>query len=166
MIADAQSAKWQARYGRDPTDQQRAWLSGEQGTYGHCHEGDQAQRAGPADEPPGHVREGKGNLRPAEAAGASCVYNLFCKITINLRLAQVPREQASSSSSSLVLSVQSSTAPASRRGGCAHGRLPCAIRAPADAPSLGTLGPAAAAGPRSPSPSRTWSGGSSAGPAR
>ncbi len=26
MIADAQTAKWQARYGRDPTDQQRAWL--------------------------------------------------------------------------------------------------------------------------------------------
>ena len=26
MIADAQSAKWQAKYGRDPTDQQRAWL--------------------------------------------------------------------------------------------------------------------------------------------
>ncbi len=25
MIADAQTAKWQARYGRDPTDQQRAW---------------------------------------------------------------------------------------------------------------------------------------------
>ncbi len=25
-IADAQTAKWQARYGRDPTDQQRAWL--------------------------------------------------------------------------------------------------------------------------------------------
>ena len=27
MITDAQTAaKWQARYGRDPTDQQRAWL--------------------------------------------------------------------------------------------------------------------------------------------
>ena len=26
MIADAQTAKWQARYGRDPTDQHRAWL--------------------------------------------------------------------------------------------------------------------------------------------
>ncbi len=26
MIADAQTAKWQARYGREPTDQQRAWL--------------------------------------------------------------------------------------------------------------------------------------------
>jgi hypothetical protein len=26
LIADAQTAKWQARYGRDPTDQQRAWL--------------------------------------------------------------------------------------------------------------------------------------------
>jgi hypothetical protein len=26
MIADAQTAKWQAKYGRDPTDQQRAWL--------------------------------------------------------------------------------------------------------------------------------------------
>jgi hypothetical protein len=25
-IADAQTAKWQAMYGRDPTDQQRAWL--------------------------------------------------------------------------------------------------------------------------------------------
>ena len=33
MIADAQTAKWQARYGREPTDQQRAWL-GEQGPYG------------------------------------------------------------------------------------------------------------------------------------
>jgi hypothetical protein len=28
MIANAQTAKWQAKYGRDPTgtDQQRAWL--------------------------------------------------------------------------------------------------------------------------------------------
>ena len=26
MTADAQTAKWQARYGREPTDQQRAWL--------------------------------------------------------------------------------------------------------------------------------------------
>ena len=26
IIADAQTAKWQARYGREPTDQQRAWL--------------------------------------------------------------------------------------------------------------------------------------------
>ena len=26
VIADAQTAKWQARYGREPTDQQRAWL--------------------------------------------------------------------------------------------------------------------------------------------
>ena len=26
MIADAQTAKWQARYGREQTDQQRAWL--------------------------------------------------------------------------------------------------------------------------------------------
>ncbi len=25
-ISDARTAKWQARYGRDPTDQQRAWL--------------------------------------------------------------------------------------------------------------------------------------------
>ncbi len=24
--SDAQTAKWQARYGREPTDQQRAWL--------------------------------------------------------------------------------------------------------------------------------------------
>jgi hypothetical protein len=77
MIADAQAAKWQARYGRDPTDQQRAsrWLvstvyfaksqstylkfrvAGEQGAYGHCHEGDQAQleRAGRADKNPDHV---------------------------------------------------------------------------------------------------------------
>ena len=26
MLADAQSARWQGKYGRDPTDQQRAWL--------------------------------------------------------------------------------------------------------------------------------------------
>ncbi len=26
MIADAQTVKWQAEYGRDPTDQQWAWL--------------------------------------------------------------------------------------------------------------------------------------------
>jgi hypothetical protein len=26
MIADSQTAKWRARYGRDQTDQQRAWL--------------------------------------------------------------------------------------------------------------------------------------------
>jgi hypothetical protein len=82
---------------------------------------------------------------------------------------QVPREQASSSGSLLVLAVQSPTALAGPRGGCAHGRPPCqcAVRAPADAPSPGTplAGPAADAGPpRSPSPSRTWPGGSAAGP--
>ena len=27
MIADSQTANWRARYGRDPTDQQRAWLN-------------------------------------------------------------------------------------------------------------------------------------------
>jgi hypothetical protein len=27
MIAASQTAKWRARYGRDPTDQQRAWLN-------------------------------------------------------------------------------------------------------------------------------------------
>jgi hypothetical protein len=43
-------------YGRDPTEQQRAWLSGEQGTHGHYHASDQAQRASRADEPPDHVR--------------------------------------------------------------------------------------------------------------
>jgi hypothetical protein len=26
MLADAQLARWQSRYGRDPTDQQRSWL--------------------------------------------------------------------------------------------------------------------------------------------
>ncbi len=26
MLADAQIARWQSRYGRDPTDQQRSWL--------------------------------------------------------------------------------------------------------------------------------------------
>ncbi len=43
-------------------------VAGEQGPYGHCHEGNQAERAGPVDEPPGHVREGESNLGPAEAA--------------------------------------------------------------------------------------------------
>ena len=64
--------------------------------------------------------------------------------------------------------VQSSTAPASPRGGCAHGRLPRAVRAPAlaAAPSPGTLVPAASAGLRLPFPSRTWPGGSSVGPAQ
>ena len=26
MLADAQVARWQSKYGRDPTDQQRSWL--------------------------------------------------------------------------------------------------------------------------------------------
>ena len=26
MLADAQIARWQSKYGRDPTDQQRSWL--------------------------------------------------------------------------------------------------------------------------------------------
>ena len=26
MLADAQIARWQGKYGRDPTDQQRSWL--------------------------------------------------------------------------------------------------------------------------------------------
>ncbi len=26
MLADAQIARWQSRFGRDPTDQQRSWL--------------------------------------------------------------------------------------------------------------------------------------------
>ena len=60
---------------------------------------------------------------------------LICKITINL--AQAPREQASNSSPSLVLAVRSPTAPASQHGGRAHGRLPCAVRAPAGAPNPG-----------------------------
>jgi hypothetical protein len=85
------------------------------------------------------------------------------------------QRQAPNSSSSLVLAVQSPTALAtvtgslytSPRGGFAHGHLPYAVpaaAAPAAALSPGTLGlaAAAAAGPRSPSPSRTWSGGSSA----
>jgi hypothetical protein len=29
MLADAQIARWQSRYGRDPTDQQRSWLVNE-----------------------------------------------------------------------------------------------------------------------------------------
>ncbi len=43
MIADAQTAKWQARHsdGREPTDHTLAAtrrVAREQGTYGHCHE--------------------------------------------------------------------------------------------------------------------------------
>ena len=71
-------------------------------------------------------------------------------------IVQVAREQAPNSSSSLVLATQSpSTAPASPRDGCAHGRRPCAVRVPADAPSPGTLSLAASAqaGLRLPSPS-------------
>ena len=45
-------------------------------------------------------------------------------------IVRVPREQASNSSSSLVLAAQPPTAPASPRDGYAHGRLPCAVRAP------------------------------------
>jgi hypothetical protein len=37
MIADAQTAKWQSNNGRDPTDQQRAWLVNYEGTHGHCY---------------------------------------------------------------------------------------------------------------------------------
>jgi hypothetical protein len=68
MIADA-TAKWQARYGRDPTDQQRAWLVNKVRK-------DIAMRATKlnaqvlaADEPPDHVvRKGDGDLGPATAA--------------------------------------------------------------------------------------------------
>ena len=35
LIADAQTAKWQARYGREPTDQQRAWLVNKVRMYVH-----------------------------------------------------------------------------------------------------------------------------------
>ena len=69
MIADAQTAKWQARYGRDPTDQQRAWLVNKVRTDIAMRATLEAQRAGPADEPPDHVREGDGDLGPASAAG-------------------------------------------------------------------------------------------------
>jgi hypothetical protein len=63
MIADSQTAQWQleARYGREPTDQQRAWLRLVNKVRQTLllllplHEGDKAQRAGPAYEPPGHV---------------------------------------------------------------------------------------------------------------
>ncbi len=83
-------------------------------------------------------------------------------------IVRVPREQASNSSSSLVLAAQPPTTPASPRDGYAHGRLPCAVRAPqaADAPSPGTLVQAASVGLRWLSPSRTGPGGSSTGPAR
>ncbi len=43
---------------RERPDGSATGVAGEQGPYGHCHEGEQAERAGPADEPPGHVREG------------------------------------------------------------------------------------------------------------
>jgi hypothetical protein len=72
MIAEAQTAKWHAKYRRDPTDQQRAWLVNKVRTGPHCYEGHQAQRAGSADEPPDHVRKGDGcahgGLRSATAA--------------------------------------------------------------------------------------------------
>jgi hypothetical protein len=37
MMAEAQTAKWQAKYGRDPTDQQRAWLVNKVHTGPHCY---------------------------------------------------------------------------------------------------------------------------------
>ena len=46
-LADAQVARWQSKYGLDSTDQ-RAWLVNKVRTGPHSHEGDQAQRAGPA----------------------------------------------------------------------------------------------------------------------
>jgi hypothetical protein len=77
-----------------------------------------------------------GALHGAAACSMACSCVLFiCKITI-INLAQVPREQASSSSSSLVLAVQSPIAPASPDGGCARasGRLPCQCAAPGHSP--------------------------------
>jgi hypothetical protein len=45
-LANVQVARWQSKYGRGPTDQQRSWLTIEQDTNGHTssHVGDQAQR--------------------------------------------------------------------------------------------------------------------------
>jgi hypothetical protein len=41
MIADAQTAKWQAKYGKDPTDQQHVWLVNK--VHRHCHACDQGR---------------------------------------------------------------------------------------------------------------------------
>jgi hypothetical protein len=56
MLADAQVARWQSKYGRDPTDQQRSWLVNKIRTD-IAMRGGQAQRPGHHQEPSEHARE-------------------------------------------------------------------------------------------------------------
>ena len=70
MLADAQVARWQSKYGRDPTDQQRSWLVNTVRTDFY-HEGNQAQRARPDQEAAEYAWEISSTHRTTKEDGAS-----------------------------------------------------------------------------------------------